>query len=139
MSDYVGRVVDRLGDVPLYFMQSNGGLTEHDKFHGKDAILSGPAGGVIGAARTAQAAGFDRIIGFDMGGTSTDVALYAGALERVVDAEVAGAKVRVPMIAINTVAAGADRSCTSTARATASGRTVLRPIRGRPVIAAAAR
>lgn len=106
LSDYVGRVVDRLGDVPLYFMQSNGGLTEHDKFHGKDAILSGPAGGVIGAARTAQAAGFDRIIGFDMGGTSTDVALYAGALERVVDAEVAGAKVRVPMIAINTVAAG---------------------------------
>ncbi|EQB14678.1 hydantoinase B/oxoprolinase family protein [Novosphingobium lindaniclasticum] len=106
LSDYVGRVVDRLGDVPLYFMQSNGGLTEHDKFQGKDAILSGPAGGVIGAARTAQAAGFERIIGFDMGGTSTDVALYAGALERVIDAEVAGAKVRVPMIAINTVAAG---------------------------------
>jgi 5-oxoprolinase (ATP-hydrolysing) len=106
LSDYVGRVVDRLGDVPLYFMQSSGGLTEHATFQGKDAILSGPAGGVIGAARTAQAAGFQRIIGFDMGGTSTDVALYAGALERVVDAEVAGAKVRVPMIAINTVAAG---------------------------------
>jgi 5-oxoprolinase (ATP-hydrolysing) len=106
LSDYVGRVVDRLGDVPLYFMQSSGGLTEHDTFQGKDAILSGPAGGVIGAARTAQAAGFERIIGFDMGGTSTDVALYAGALERVIDAEVAGAKVRVPMIAINTVAAG---------------------------------
>lgn len=106
LSDYVGRVVDRLGDVPLYFMQSSGGLTEHATFQGKDAILSGPAGGVIGAARTAQAAGFERIIGFDMGGTSTDVALYAGALERVVDAEVAGAKVRVPMIAINTVASG---------------------------------
>lgn len=106
LGDYVGRVVDRLGDVPLYFMQSSGGLTEHATFQGKDAILSGPAGGVIGAARTAQAAGFERIIGFDMGGTSTDVALYAGALERVVDAEVAGAKVRVPMIAINTVAAG---------------------------------
>ncbi|MBO9725705.1 MAG: hydantoinase B/oxoprolinase family protein [Novosphingobium sp.] len=106
LGDYVGRVVERLGDVPLYFMQSSGGLTEHATFQGKDAILSGPAGGVIGAARTAQAAGFERIIGFDMGGTSTDVGLYAGALERVVDAEVAGAKVRVPMIAINTVAAG---------------------------------
>ncbi|WP_313438591.1 hydantoinase B/oxoprolinase family protein [Novosphingobium sp.] len=106
LRDYVGRVVDRLGDVPLYFMQSSGGLTDHHTFQGKDAILSGPAGGVIGAARTAQAAGFERIIGFDMGGTSTDVALYAGALERVIDAEVAGAKVRVPMIAINTVAAG---------------------------------
>ncbi|WP_167302537.1 hydantoinase B/oxoprolinase family protein [Sphingobium vermicomposti] len=106
LRDYVGRVEAQLGDVPLYFMQSSGGLTTPDKFHGKDAILSGPAGGVVGAARTAEAAGFGRIIGFDMGGTSTDVALYAGALERLVEAEIAGAQVRVPMIAINTVAAG---------------------------------
>ncbi|HTH26941.1 MAG TPA: hydantoinase B/oxoprolinase family protein [Sphingobium sp.] len=106
LRDYVGRVEAQLGDAPLYFMQSSGGLTTPDKFHGKDAILSGPAGGVVGAARTAEAAGFGRIIGFDMGGTSTDVALYAGALERLVEAEIAGAQVRMPMIAINTVAAG---------------------------------
>lgn len=106
LADYVGRVVEELGAVPLFFMQSSGGLTDHARFRGKDAILSGPAGGVVGMARTAAAAGFDRVIGFDMGGTSTDVALHAGALERVIDAEVAGATVRAPMIAINTVAAG---------------------------------
>lgn len=106
LRDYVDRIVDELDGTDLYFMQSNGGLTDQSRFRGKDAILSGPAGGIVGAARTAAAAGIDRIIGFDMGGTSTDVALYAGAPERVIDVEVAGVQVRVPMMAINTVAAG---------------------------------
>jgi 5-oxoprolinase (ATP-hydrolysing) len=92
--------------VRLYFMQSNGGLTEAGRFQGKDAILSGPAGGIVGAARTAAMGGFDRIIGFDMGGTSTDVALYAGEFERAFETEVAGVRMRAPMMAINTVAAG---------------------------------
>jgi 5-oxoprolinase (ATP-hydrolysing) len=87
-------------------MQSSGGLTEAGHFQGKDAILSGPAGGIVGAARTAAMGGFDRIIGFDMGGTSTDVALYAGAFERAFETEVAGVRMRAPMMAINTVAAG---------------------------------
>ena len=75
---YVDQVAAELTGTRLYFMQSNGGLTASENFQGKDAILSGPAGGIVGAARTAGMAGFDRIIGFDMGGTSTDVALYAG-------------------------------------------------------------
>ena len=87
-------------------MQSNGGLAEAQQFQGKDAILSGPAGGIVGAARTAGMAGLDRIIGFDMGGTSTDVALYDGAFERAFETEVAGVRMRAPMMAINTVAAG---------------------------------
>jgi len=103
---YVDRVAGALGAVPLTFMQSGGGLVDAALFQGKDAILSGPAGGVVGAARTAEAAGFGKIIGFDMGGTSTDVCLYAGAFERVFDATVAGVDLRVPMMAINTVAAG---------------------------------
>ena len=103
---YVDRVVAELGAVPLYFMQSNGGLTHSAGFQGKDAILSGPAGGVVGAVRTAAAAGFDRVICFDMGGTSTDVSLYAGEFERTFDAEIAGVQIRAPMMAINTVAAG---------------------------------
>ncbi|MDG2532120.1 hydantoinase B/oxoprolinase family protein [Sphingomonas sp. HITSZ_GF] len=103
---YVDQVAGALGTTPLQFMQSNGGLAEAGRFQGKDAILSGPAGGVVAAVRTAQAAGFDRVIGFDMGGTSTDVALYAGSFERVFDAEVAGVEMRVPMMAIETVAAG---------------------------------
>ncbi|WP_267348459.1 hydantoinase B/oxoprolinase family protein [Sphingomonas sp. GM_Shp_2] len=103
---YVDRVADALGGVGLHFMQSSGGLADARVFEGKDAILSGPAGGVVAAARTAEAAGFDRVIGFDMGGTSTDVALYAGKFERVLDAEVAGVEMRVPMMAIETVAAG---------------------------------
>ncbi len=90
----------------LYFMQSSGGLTLAEKFQGKDAILSGPAGGIVGAARTAAMAGFGRIIGFDMGGTSTDVALYAGSFERAFETVVAGIRMRAPMMAINTVAAG---------------------------------
>lgn len=103
---YVDQVVRELGDVRLYFMQSSGGLTDAALFRGKDAILSGPAGGVVGAARTAEAMGIDRVIGFDMGGTSTDVALYAGQFERAFDSQVAGAPVRVPTMAIHTVAAG---------------------------------
>ena len=103
---YVDRVASALPDVPLFFMQSHGGLARADRFAGKDAILSGPAGGIVGAARTAAAAGFDRVIGFDMGGTSTDVALYAGQFERATETEIAGVRLRVPMMAIHTVAAG---------------------------------
>jgi 5-oxoprolinase (ATP-hydrolysing) len=103
---YVDRVARALPDVPLFFMQSHGGLARADRFAGKDAILSGPAGGIVGAARTAAAAGFDRVIGFDMGGTSTDVALYAGRFERATETEIAGVHLRVPMMAIHTVAAG---------------------------------
>ncbi len=103
---YIDQVAAELGDVRLYLMQSNGGLAEAHGFQGKDAILSGPAGGIVGAARTAGMAGLDRIIGFDMGGTSTDVALYAGAFERTFETEVAGVRMRAPMMAINTVAAG---------------------------------
>ena len=103
---YVDRVAQALGDTRLAFMQSNGGLADAAAFQGKDAILSGPAGGIVAAARTAEAAGHDRVIGFDMGGTSTDVALYAGAFARTVDTEVAGVALRVPMLAIDTIAAG---------------------------------
>ena len=103
---YVEQVANELDGVKLYFMQSNGGLAEARRFQGKDAILSGPAGGIVGAVRTAATAGLERIIGFDMGGTSTDVALYAGAFERAFETEVAGVRLRAPMMAINTVAAG---------------------------------
>ncbi len=103
---YVEQVSAELPGVRLYFMQSNGGLAEAGHFQGKDAILSGPAGGIVGAARTAGMAGFERIIGFDMGGTSTDVALYAGEFERAFETLVAGVRMRAPMMAINTVAAG---------------------------------
>jgi 5-oxoprolinase (ATP-hydrolysing) len=103
---YVDRVASELAGVKLFFMQSNGGLAEARHFQGKDAILSGPAGGIVGAARTAAMAGFSHVIGFDMGGTSTDVALYAGEFERAFETEVAGVRLRAPMMAINTVAAG---------------------------------
>ena len=103
---YVDQVAAELGDARLYFMQSNGGLADAAGFQGKDAILSGPAGGIVGAARTAGMAGLDHIIGFDMGGTSTDVALYAGGFERAFETAVAGVRMRAPMMAINTVAAG---------------------------------
>ena len=107
---YVDQVRSELPDTRLLFMQSSGGLTDAGRFQGKDSILSGPAGGIVGAVRSAAAAGFDRIIGFDMGGTSTDVAHFAGtdpgALERTFDAMVAGVRVRAPMLAIHTVAAG---------------------------------
>ena len=103
---YVDQVAAELRGVRLYFMQSSGGLAAAAGFQGTDAILSGPAGGIVGAARTASAAGFDRIISFDMGGTSTDVALYAGQFERTFETQVAGVRMRAPMMAINTVAAG---------------------------------
>ena len=90
----------------LLFMQSNGGLTDANVFRGKDAILSGPAGGVVGMVKTAQIAGFEKLIGFDMGGTSTDVCHYNGEFERSFETEVAGARVRAPMMDIHTVAAG---------------------------------
>ena len=103
---YVDQVAGELTGVKLYFMQSSGGLAEARHFQGKDAILSGPAGGIVGAARTAAMAGIGRIIGFDMGGTSTDVALYDHGFERAFETEVAGVRLRAPMMAINTVAAG---------------------------------
>jgi 5-oxoprolinase (ATP-hydrolysing) len=94
------------GSAHLLFMQSNGGLTDAASFRGKDSILSGPAGGIVGMARTAAAAGFDRVIGFDMGGTSTDVSHYAGEFERQYETQVAGVRMRAPMLSIHTVAAG---------------------------------
>ncbi|HEV7265358.1 MAG TPA: hydantoinase B/oxoprolinase family protein [Falsiroseomonas sp.] len=106
LSRYVAQVSSELPGVRLYFMQSSGGLAEAASFQGKDAILSGPAGGIVGAARTAAMAALHRIIGFDMGGTSTDVALYAGEFERAFETQVAGVRMRAPMMAINTVAAG---------------------------------
>ncbi|HKR71636.1 MAG TPA: hydantoinase/oxoprolinase family protein, partial [Streptosporangiaceae bacterium] len=103
---YVGYVSSQLGDVRVQFMQSNGGLTDSRLFRGKDAILSGPAGGIVGMARTAQAAGFGKVIGFDMGGTSTDVSHFAGELERQYETQIAGVRMRSPMLRIHTVAAG---------------------------------
>jgi len=115
LSPVLRRYVDRVADAlrldrgagqGLYFMQSNGGLTDATLFQGRDAILSGPAGGVVGMVRTAEAAGHDRLIGFDMGGTSTDVCHYAGDYERSFETEVAGVRMRAPMMHIHTVAAG---------------------------------
>ena len=106
---YVNQVSDELGGADgarLMFMQSNGGLTDARLFQGKDAILSGPAGGVVGMVKTGELAGYDRLIGFDMGGTSTDVCHYAGQFERSFETEVAGVRVRAPMMNIHTVAAG---------------------------------
>jgi 5-oxoprolinase (ATP-hydrolysing) len=103
---YVAQVAGDLGETPLAFMRSDGTLAPAHAFHGRDAILSGPAGGVVGAARTAQAAGFDRVIAFDMGGTSTDIAICDGAPERRYAATIAGVDIGVPMLAIDTIAAG---------------------------------
>ncbi|HEY4162133.1 MAG TPA: hydantoinase B/oxoprolinase family protein, partial [Dongiaceae bacterium] len=105
---YVDQVASEIGNTTtrLMFMQSNGGLTDAKQFQGKDSILSGPAGGIVGAVETARQAGFDRIIGFDMGGTSTDVSHYNGAFERSYEAQVAGVRMRAPMMQIHTVAAG---------------------------------
>ncbi|MET9460426.1 hydantoinase B/oxoprolinase family protein [Streptomyces canus] len=103
---YVRHVADELEGVRLMFMQSNGGLAEARQFRGKDAILSGPAGGIVGMARMSQLAGFDRVIGFDMGGTSTDVSHFAGEYERVFTTQIAGVRLRAPMLDIHTVAAG---------------------------------
>ncbi|WP_027160642.1 hydantoinase B/oxoprolinase family protein [Mesorhizobium sp. WSM1293] len=119
LSRYVQRVAGELGAAPssplvgesdqfprLMFMMSSGGLTAADMFQGKDALLSGPAGGVVGMVETARLAGFDKVIGFDMGGTSTDLAHYDGEYERAFDTEVAGVRIRAPMMRIHTVAAG---------------------------------
>ena len=103
---YVDRVAAGMPGVRLQFMQSNGGLTDARAFQGKDSILSGPAGGIVGMAHVSRAAGFERVIGFDMGGTSTDVSHYAGEFERVFDTQVAGIRLRAPMMSIHTVAAG---------------------------------
>ena len=103
---YVDQVASALGKTKLMFMQSNGGLTDARFFQGKDSILSGPAGGIVGAARTAEMAGYTRLIGFDMGGTSTDVAHYNGEYERAFETLVAGVRMRAPMMHIHTVAAG---------------------------------
>ncbi len=103
---YIKQFIAKVGQCSLQFMQSSGGLTEADHFHGKDAVLSGPAGGVVAMVETAAQAGFARIIGLDMGGTSTDVALYDGEYERTLDNEVAGVRIRAPMMKIHTVAAG---------------------------------
>ena len=103
---YVDLVTAQLDGARLMFMQSNGGLADAKRFQGKDSVLSGPAGGTVGAAKTAAMAGFDRIIGFDMGGTSTDVSHYAGEYERAFETLVAGVRMRAPMMRIHTVAAG---------------------------------
>ena len=106
LARYVDHVAGELGGTRVLFMQSNGGLADAHRFRGKDSILSGPAGGIVGMARTAAAAGFGAVIGFDMGGTSTDVSHYAGELERQYETEVAGIRMRAPMLSIHTVAAG---------------------------------
>jgi 5-oxoprolinase (ATP-hydrolysing) len=107
---YVDRVAGELdvarSGARLMFMMSSGGLTAADLFAGKDAILSGPAGGVVALAETGRSAGFDKVIGFDMGGTSTDVAHFDGEFERAFETEVAGVRMRAPMMLIHTVAAG---------------------------------
>ncbi len=107
---YVDRVTAALqsdgSDLKLMFMTSSGGLTDASLFQGRDAILSGPAGGIIGAVETSKLAGFEKIVGFDMGGTSTDVSHFGGSLERSYETEVAGVRMRVPMLKIHTVAAG---------------------------------
>ncbi len=103
----LGRACER-----LLFMQSNGGLTDAGLFQGKDAILSGPAGGIVGMVKTGELAGFSKLIGFDMGGTSTDVSHYAGDYERSFETEVAGVRMRAPMMDIHTVAAGGGSICT---------------------------
>ena len=103
---YVDQVASELKGVRLMFMQSNGGLTDAYRFQGKDSILSGPAGGIVGAVETSKIAGFDKIISFDMGGTSTDVSHYAGEYERAYDTFVAGVRIRSPIMRIHTVAAG---------------------------------
>ena len=107
---YVDQVAGKLGDLAgnqrLRFMRSSGGLAVSRYFSGKDAILSGPAGGVVGMAETARAAGFDKVIGFDMGGTSTDVSRFDGTYERTFETEISGVRIRAPMLAVHTVAAG---------------------------------
>ena len=126
--------------IRLQFMQSTGGLTDAHRFQGKDAILSGPAGGIVGAVEVSRLAGFDRIIGFDMGGTSTDVTHCAGEYERAFVTEVAGVRLRAPMMRIHTVAAGGGSICTLRRRALSRrARNPPAPIPGPRRIGAAAR
>ena len=109
---YIKGVQTEIGpSAPLRFMQSNGGLADAKRFRGKDAILSGPAGGIVGMAKTAAGAGFERVIGFDMGGTSTDVSHFAGDYERTHETMIAGIRLRTPMMHIHTVAAGGGSIC----------------------------
>ena len=103
---YVDRLTAQTGGAPLYFMTSGGGLARAGAFKGRDAILSGPAGGAVGVARVAAETGVEAVLGFDMGGTSTDVCRFAGVLERKTTATVAGLTVRAPMLDVQTVAAG---------------------------------
>ncbi|MEA5570507.1 hydantoinase/oxoprolinase family protein [Calothrix sp. UHCC 0171] len=103
---YINQVANQLPDVKLMFMKSDGGLVAAAQFQGKDSILSGPAGGIVGAVQTSKRAGFELIITFDMGGTSTDVAHFKGEYERQLDSEIAGARMRVPVLDIHTIAAG---------------------------------
>ncbi len=111
LAKYVDGVHSALPGVRLLFMQSNGGLTDASRFRGKDAILSGPAGGIVGAAKVSIESGFERIIAFDMGGTSTDVTHFAGEFERRLETEVAGVRICAPMMHIYTVAAGGGSVC----------------------------
>ncbi|EWH09610.1 5-oxoprolinase [Catenovulum agarivorans DS-2] len=111
MQNYVRQIADALHGVDLYFMQSNGALTQADSFKGKDAILSGPAGGIVGAVKTAKHSQHNKIIGFDMGGTSTDVSHYADQYEFSYCTEVAGVRLATPMLNIHTVAAGGGSVC----------------------------
>ena len=108
---YVDQINGCVGDSRIFFMQSNGGLTDAHKFRGKDAVLSGPAGGVVGLASVAKAAGVEKVIGFDMGGTSTDVSHFTGSYERSFDTSIAGVRLRAPMMQIHTVAAGGGSVC----------------------------
>ena len=107
LNEYVGRVRGALGETPLYFMKSSGGLASADVFRARDAVLSGPAGGVVGMAKTALRAGFDKVVGFDMGGTSTDVSrAEQGEVERMDGMTLQGVHLRAPMVAVHTIAAG---------------------------------
>jgi 5-oxoprolinase (ATP-hydrolysing) len=106
LKSYSKRLDGPLGNTPLFFMQSNGGLIEASQFQGKDCVLSGPAGGIVGAVASCSASGIKNIIGFDMGGTSTDVCHYAGHFERTTESQIAGARIRAPIMMIHTVAAG---------------------------------
>lgn len=111
LAKYVQRLSAALPDVPLLFMQSSGGLTDAANFKGRNSLLSGPAGGVVGAVKTAAAVGCKKVLGFDMGGTSTDVWHYKGEYQRVYETQLAGVRLRVPMMDIHTVAAGGGSLC----------------------------
>ena len=112
LKKYTEKLQHALQGAPLLMMQSNGVLAPASRFRGRDCLLSGPAGGIVGAVETARACGFERIIGFDMGGTSTDCSHYAGSYPRPLEQEIAGLRLRVPTLAIHTVAAGGGSVCT---------------------------